>query len=137
MRDIFTAISLVWCLYNTWELHHNFKQDKRSNILDQMTLKALKIQSNRLDKLEAALKIKEQKEYYWNCETLEACEDLIMFGDEKFVGKCFPEDDKYNVFDLVAKYGLEKVLERYVKYTKGEEYEGDVLEMGSKSYEES
>ena len=47
MRDFFTALGLIWCLYNTWELRHNFKFDKMSNILDQATLKVLKIHCKR------------------------------------------------------------------------------------------
>ena len=53
MRDILLAVALTWCLWLTWDIHHNYKQDKRSNIIDQATLKILKIHCNRLDKIES------------------------------------------------------------------------------------
>ena len=52
MRDILLAIALTWCLWLTWDMHHNYKQDKRSNIIDKATLKVLKIHCERLDDLE-------------------------------------------------------------------------------------
>ena len=52
MRDILLAVALTWCAWLTWDMHHNYKQDKRSNIIDQATLKILKIHCNRLDKIE-------------------------------------------------------------------------------------
>lgn len=52
MRDILLAVALAWCLWLTWDMHHNYKQDKRSNVIDQATLKVLKIHCNRLDKIE-------------------------------------------------------------------------------------
>lgn len=43
-----------------------------------------------------------------------------MFGNYDFVKKMFPEEDKdFDVFDLVAKYGLRIVNEKYLEY-KGE-----------------
>lgn len=53
MRDILLALALAWCVWLTWDMHHNYKQDKRSNIIDQATLKILKIHCNRLDKIES------------------------------------------------------------------------------------
>ena len=52
MRDILLAVALIWCLWLTWDMHHNYKQDKRSNIIDKATLKVLKIHCERLDNLE-------------------------------------------------------------------------------------
>lgn len=53
-------------------------------------------------------------------ECLECAENVIMYGNSVFIRKMFPEQDKdYNVFDLVAKYGLRIVNEKYLEY-KGE-----------------
>ena len=52
MRDILLAIALTWCLWNTFDLHHNYKQDKRSNLIDKMTLRVLQIHSEKIEKLE-------------------------------------------------------------------------------------
>lgn len=57
MRDFILAVALTWCLYNTWLVNHNYKGDKRSNVIDQMTLKILKIHCDRLDKIEKLLRI--------------------------------------------------------------------------------
>lgn len=119
MRDFFTALALIWCLYNTWELRHNFKFDKMSNILDQATLKVLKVHCKRLDVIEDALGIEHEDHDFLDPETLEACEDLIMFGDSKFFSKYFPDDIGCGLFDLIAKYGLKVVLDAYVDYVKG------------------
>lgn len=118
MRDFFTALALIWCLYNTWSLHHNFKQDKRSNILDQITLKVLKIQDKRLDKIEKELKMEKPNDDWIDSETLEACEDVVMFGNEKFRKERFPEDEGFEIYDLIAKYGLRLVLDQYLDYKK-------------------
>lgn len=113
MRDFFTALGLIWCLYNTWELRHNFKFDKMSNILDQATLKVLKIHCKRLDVIEDALGIKPIHE---PSEEFEMCEDLIMFSDSKFYEKCFPDDPGFGLYDLVAKYGLRVVMDKWEPY---------------------
>lgn len=53
-------------------------------------------------------------------EGLECSENVIMYGNHDFVRKMFPEEDKdFDVFDLVAKYGLRIVNEKYLEY-KGE-----------------
>lgn len=53
-------------------------------------------------------------------EGLECAENIIMFGNHDFVRQMFPEEDKdFDVFDLVAKYGLRIVNEKYLEY-KGE-----------------
>lgn len=53
-------------------------------------------------------------------EGLECSENLIMFGNHDFVRTMFPEVDKdFDVFDLVSKYGLRIVNEKYLEY-KGE-----------------
>ena len=51
-------------------------------------------------------------------ETLEACEDVIMFGNEKFRKERFPEDEGFEIYDLIAKYGLRLVLDQYLDYKK-------------------
>lgn len=56
MRDILLAVALIWCLWNTWNQHHNFSQDKRGNLIDKMTLKILQIHCKRLDDLENDVK---------------------------------------------------------------------------------
>lgn len=119
MRDILLALTMCWCLWNTYGLHHNYKQDKRSNLIDKMTLQVLKIHCKRLDVIEDALGIEHEEHDFIDPETLEACEDLIMFGDSKFFAECFPEDPGFGLFDLVAKYGLKVVLDAYVLYVKG------------------
>lgn len=59
MRDILLALTMCWCLWNTYDLHHNYKQDKRSNLIDKMTLQVLKIHCDRLDKLEKRIEEKD------------------------------------------------------------------------------
>lgn len=113
MRDIFLAAALVWCAYNSWQLRHNFKVDKQSNLLDQSMLKILKIHCNRLDVIEDALGIKPKPE---PSEEFEMCEDLIMFSDSKFYEKCFPDDPGFGLYDLVAKYGLRVVMDKWEPY---------------------
>ena len=56
MRDIFLGVAFIWLIWLTYDIQHNYKQDKRSNIIDQATLKILKIHCSRLDKIEAKLK---------------------------------------------------------------------------------
>ena len=121
MYNILLAAALTWCLWLTLDMHHNYKQDKRSNIIDKMTLKVLQIQDARLDRLEKVAGItKPVPEAYGDDfiknETLEMCEDLIMFADANFVRECFPEDSDLAVFDLVAKYGIKAVLDKFVPY---------------------
>lgn len=62
MRDILLAAALTWCLWLTYDLHFNHKQDQRSNLIDKMTLKVLQIHSNRLQRLEDALGLEPYKE---------------------------------------------------------------------------
>lgn len=53
-------------------------------------------------------------------EGLECAENVIMYANHDFVKKMFSEEPQnYNVFDLVAKYGLRIVNEKYLEY-KGE-----------------
>lgn len=61
MRDILLAIALTWCLWLTWDMHHNYKQDKRSNIIDKATLKVLQIHSKRLEYIDNLLGIDSEK----------------------------------------------------------------------------
>lgn len=61
MRDILLALALTWCLWLTYDLHFNYKQDKRSNIVDKLTLKILKIHSRRLDYIDEILEIDSEK----------------------------------------------------------------------------
>ena len=61
MRDILLAVALTWCLWLTYDLHHNRKQDQRSNLIDKMTLKVLQIHNKRLDYIDKYLGIKSEK----------------------------------------------------------------------------
>lgn len=61
MRDILLAVALAWCLWLTWDMHHNYKQDKRSNIIDKMTLQVLRIHTKRLDYIDKKLGINSEK----------------------------------------------------------------------------
>ena len=62
MRDILLAAALTWCLWLTYDLHFNHKQDQRSNLIDKMTLKVLQIHNNRLQRLEDTLGLEPYKE---------------------------------------------------------------------------
>lgn len=62
MRDILLAAALTWCLWLTYDLHFNHKQDQRSNLIDKMTLKVLQIHNNRLQRLEDKLGLEPYKE---------------------------------------------------------------------------
>lgn len=67
MRDILLALALTWCLWLTYDLHFNYKQDKRSSIVDKLTLKILKIHNRRLDYIDSILGIDSEKgEIYEN-----------------------------------------------------------------------
>ena len=57
MRDILLAVALIWCLWLTYDLHFNHKQDKRSNLIDKMTLEVLKIHQRRLNYIDKILGI--------------------------------------------------------------------------------
>lgn len=62
MRDILLAIALTWCLWLTYDLNHNHKQDQRSNLIDKiMTLQVLQIHNKRLDYIDKKLKINSEK----------------------------------------------------------------------------
>lgn len=56
MRDILLAGALTWCLWLTWDIHHNYKQDQRSEIIDKCTLKVLQGHEKRIMKIEKRLK---------------------------------------------------------------------------------
>ena len=62
MRDILLAAALVWCLWLTYDLHFNHKNDKLSNLVDKMTLRVLQIHSKRLDRLDNAVGLPPFKE---------------------------------------------------------------------------
>lgn len=50
-------------------------------------------------------------------EGLECSENVIMYANKDFIRKMFPEQDKdYELFDVVAKYGLRIVNEKYLEY---------------------
>lgn len=54
-------------------------------------------------------------------EGLECAENIIMYGNHDFIRTMFPQEDKdCDIFDLVSKYGLRIVNEKYLEY-KGEE----------------
>lgn len=61
MRDILLAVALAWCLWLTWDMHHNYKQDKRSNVVDKLTLGVLQIHNKRLDYIDKKLGINSEK----------------------------------------------------------------------------
>lgn len=50
-------------------------------------------------------------------EGLECAENVIMYGNYDFVKKMFPkEPQNYEIFDLVAKYGIREVNKKYMEY---------------------
>lgn len=61
--EIIISIIALWCLYNTLVIKHNYRQDRRGDIIDKSTVKILQIHNKRLDRLEAKLDIKEPVEY--------------------------------------------------------------------------
>lgn len=61
--EIIISVLALWCLYNTLVIKHNYRQDKRGDIIDKSTVKVLQIHNKRLDRLEAKLDIKEPVEY--------------------------------------------------------------------------
>ena len=62
MRDILLAVALTWCLWLTYDLHFNYKQDKIANLLDKMTLRVLQIHTKRLDRIANVLGLEPLKE---------------------------------------------------------------------------
>ena len=60
MRDFITAVALVWCLYNTWSLQHNFKQDRLSNSIDKLTTTVMVSYDKRISQLEKEMKASAQ-----------------------------------------------------------------------------
>ena len=56
MRDILICMIVLWCLYNTWNIHHNFKQDRIANSIDAITSTVMKLQEKRISKLENEMK---------------------------------------------------------------------------------
>ena len=67
--------------------------------------------------------IKHLDEYEKHCieqgfdEGLECAENLIMYGNYDFVIKMFPEEDRaFDVYELIAKYELIKVNEKYLEF---------------------
>ena len=61
--EIIISVLALWCLYNTLVIKHNYRQDRRGDIIDMSTVKILQIHNKRLDRLEAKLDIKEPVEY--------------------------------------------------------------------------
>lgn len=62
MRDILLAVALAWCLWLTWDMNHNYKQDKRSNVVDKMTLAVLRIHQRRLDYFDKVLGVNSEND---------------------------------------------------------------------------
>lgn len=61
-------------------------------------------------------------------EGLECAENIIMYANHDFVKKMFPEEPQnYNIFDLVAKYGIREVNKKYLEYKdeSGREHQMD------------
>lgn len=61
--EIIISIIAFWCLYNTLVIKHNYRQDRRGDIIGKSTVKILQIHNKRLDRLEAKLDIKEPVDY--------------------------------------------------------------------------
>lgn len=62
--EIIISNLALWCLYNTLVIKHNYRQDRRGDIIDKSTVvKILQIHNKRLDRLEAELDIKEPVKY--------------------------------------------------------------------------
>lgn len=61
--EIIISILALWCLYDTLVIKHNYRQDRRGDIIDKSTVKILQIHNKRLDRLEAKLDIKEPVKY--------------------------------------------------------------------------
>lgn len=73
--------------------------------------------------------IKHLDEYEKHCieqgfdEGIECAENLFMYGNHDFVMKMFTEEDRaLDVYELIAKYGMRIVNEKYLEY-KGEKNE--------------
>lgn len=63
MMEIIIAILACWCLWNTLEIKHNYRQDRRGDIIDKSTVKILRIHCKRLDRLESKVGIHEPVDY--------------------------------------------------------------------------
>ena len=61
--EIIIAIIACWCLWNTLEIKHNYRQDRRGDIIDKSTVKILQIHCKRLDRLESEVGIHEPIDY--------------------------------------------------------------------------
>lgn len=63
MRDIFMAVLLIWCLYNTMSIWEYQKHEVKRNLIDKLTLQVIKCQKNRLDMLydELGINVEENK----------------------------------------------------------------------------
>lgn len=61
--EIIISVLALWCLYNTLVIKHNYRQDRRGDIIDKSTVKILQIHNKRLDRLEKKLDIKEPVKY--------------------------------------------------------------------------
>lgn len=69
--------------------------------------------------------IKHMDKYKESCieqgfdEAMECAENVIMYANSDFVKKMFAQgDENYDVIELVNKYGLRIVNERYMEYKK-------------------
>ena len=56
--EIIIALLACWCLFNTIEIRLNKRDDRRGDVLDQMTLRILKIHTRRLDRIDKILGFK-------------------------------------------------------------------------------
>lgn len=98
MRDIFTALALMWCLYNTWNIHHNFKQDRIANSIDAITSTVMKSQEKRVSKLEKEMKnVSEILMIYFDVSS-KIVDKIVKMGEEnsyeRDVLKMGSKDDK-------------------------------------------
>ena len=60
MMEIIIAILACWCLWNTLEIKHNYRQDRRGDIIDKSTVRILQIHCQRLDRLEKAMHLNDE-----------------------------------------------------------------------------
>lgn len=135
MRDILLAAALFWCLWNSYDLHFNFKKDKVAGLVDKMTLKILQIHTSRLNFIDAFLGLDSEKGEILDKATsksdydkaLEDAGELLLYADPKFLNT-FEEvkESDYTLDDLIAKYGFKYLITKFNEWEKEKnKVEGD------------
>ena len=127
MRDILLAVALFWCLWNSYDLHFNFKKDKVAGLVDKMTLKILQIHTSRLNFIDAFLGLNSEKGEILDKATsksdydkaLEDAGELLLYADPKFLNT-FEEvkESDYTLDDLIAKYGFKYLIAKFNEWEK-------------------